>query len=127
MSIFGWSYPPGAENDPNAPYNQTDAPCEVCGLFPDDCICPECPNCGEIGNPNCYTPKDPTSAVVFQTTLGTIVAPQPIYGGCGLTRSLGQVVMRSTCETQWEAEERDWVLPLALDEPRRALPSCSPP
>ena len=22
MSKFGWSYPPGAENDPNAPYNQ---------------------------------------------------------------------------------------------------------
>lgn len=22
MSIFGWSYPPGAENDPFAPYNQ---------------------------------------------------------------------------------------------------------
>jgi len=24
MSVFGWSYPPGAENDPYAPYNQTD-------------------------------------------------------------------------------------------------------
>lgn len=23
---FGWSYPPGAENDPNAPYNQVDDP-----------------------------------------------------------------------------------------------------
>lgn len=23
-NIFGWSYPPGAENDPNAPYNQPD-------------------------------------------------------------------------------------------------------
>ena len=22
MGIFGWSYPPGAEDDPNAPYNQ---------------------------------------------------------------------------------------------------------
>jgi len=27
-NIFGWSYPPGAENDPNAPYNQPDNPCE---------------------------------------------------------------------------------------------------
>jgi len=26
MSKFGWSYPAGAENDPNAPYNQPDAP-----------------------------------------------------------------------------------------------------
>lgn len=24
MSKFGWSYPPGAANDPNAPYNQPD-------------------------------------------------------------------------------------------------------
>ena len=32
MSIFGWSYPAGAENDPNAPYNQSDHdPCPHCG------------------------------------------------------------------------------------------------
>lgn len=34
-SIFGWDYPPGAENDPNAPYNQVDEDdietCEICG------------------------------------------------------------------------------------------------
>jgi hypothetical protein len=54
MGIFGWSYPPGAANDPNAPYNQTDQPCEVCGKFPDNCICPECPNCGAYGDPHCY-------------------------------------------------------------------------
>jgi hypothetical protein len=24
MGMFGWSYPPGAENDPSAPYNQDD-------------------------------------------------------------------------------------------------------
>lgn len=32
MGIFGWSYPPGAEHDPNAPYNQEDLPeeCPVC-------------------------------------------------------------------------------------------------
>lgn len=29
---FGWSYPPGAENDPMAPYNQHDPPpCRDCG------------------------------------------------------------------------------------------------
>lgn len=54
MGIFGWSYPAGAENDPNAPYNQEDSPCEVCGLFPDSCICPECPVCGSYGDPACY-------------------------------------------------------------------------
>jgi hypothetical protein len=25
-SVFGWSYPPGAANDPYAPYNQVDGP-----------------------------------------------------------------------------------------------------
>lgn len=23
-NVFGWDYPPGAANDPEAPYNQTD-------------------------------------------------------------------------------------------------------
>jgi len=27
-NIFGWNYPAGAENDPNAPYNQGFDPCE---------------------------------------------------------------------------------------------------
>jgi hypothetical protein len=54
-SKFGWSYPPGAANDPNAPYNQDDdGPCAVCCKCVTDCICPECPVCGETGNPKCY-------------------------------------------------------------------------
>jgi hypothetical protein len=24
--MFGWHYPPGAENDPNAPWNQPEGP-----------------------------------------------------------------------------------------------------
>ena len=28
--------------------------CEVCGRTPESCVCPECPTCGEIGNPRCY-------------------------------------------------------------------------
>ena len=58
---FGWSYPAGAADDANAPYNQDDPPCEVCGKWLDDpaihegcCDCPECPKCGEVGNPECY-------------------------------------------------------------------------
>jgi hypothetical protein len=31
-----------------------DTPCQVCGQWPDSCICPECPSCGEQGNPRCY-------------------------------------------------------------------------
>lgn len=48
MSLFGWSYPPGCTGPPDEPIL-----CEVCGLE-DDCICPECPVCGEQGNPACY-------------------------------------------------------------------------
>ena len=54
-SMFGWSYPPGAANDPSAPYNQVDPPCDVCGSPIDDCVCPECPRCHTLGNPECYT------------------------------------------------------------------------
>lgn len=52
--IFGWSYPPGAASDPNAPWNQQEGPCDVCGMCIDLCVCPECPMCGETGNRECY-------------------------------------------------------------------------
>jgi hypothetical protein len=58
MSIFGWSYPPGAANDPNAPWNQGDGPCDVCGEPVDACICPECPVCGAQGDPACYVERE---------------------------------------------------------------------
>lgn len=31
-----------------------DYPCAVCGKDLDDCICPECPVCGQVGDPGCY-------------------------------------------------------------------------
>ena len=55
--VFGWSYPPGAADDPNAPFNQDDPPCEVCGKFldgDDSCDCQECPKCGRKGDAECY-------------------------------------------------------------------------
>lgn len=56
--LFGWSYPPGAALDPNAPYNQNGPYiCEVCLCDAEvDCRCPECPVCGDFGNPRCYEP-----------------------------------------------------------------------
>lgn len=54
MANFGWSYPPGAANDPNAPYNQEDGACDICGNPVDSCLCPECPVCGAYGDPICY-------------------------------------------------------------------------
>lgn len=48
--VFGYSYPAGAENDPNAPYNQIEEPeeCPVCGE----------PNVDKEGNPT--YPHDPS-------------------------------------------------------------------
>lgn len=61
MSIFGWSYPPGCNG---TPYDE-DYPCEVCGGYDtiggkgkNQCVCPECKVCGEVGNPDCYLPVD---------------------------------------------------------------------
>lgn len=34
--------------------NLDDLSCDVCGKFPDDCICPECHYCGAQGDPRCY-------------------------------------------------------------------------
>jgi hypothetical protein len=62
MSKFGWSYPPGAANDPNAPWNQVDPPCDVCKRPADDCICDECPECGATGDPQCYMELSPHGA-----------------------------------------------------------------
>lgn len=50
MGIFGWSYPPGCNG---TPYDENH-PCDVCGNIEDDCICPECPVCGDFGNSACY-------------------------------------------------------------------------
>lgn len=50
MGIFGWSYPPGCSSLPD----DEDYPCGTCGKFEDKCICPECPECGTVGDPRCY-------------------------------------------------------------------------
>jgi hypothetical protein len=64
MGIFGWSYPPGCNSVPG----DEEYSCSVCGGQDIDprhanperkvyaCICLECPECGEVGNPNCYKP-----------------------------------------------------------------------
>jgi hypothetical protein len=31
-----------------------DQGCDVCGKLPDDCLCPECPICHEVGRIECY-------------------------------------------------------------------------
>jgi len=54
-NVFGWWYPPGCSGPPDDDV----PPCEVCGGDVEKdgeggCICPECPQCGEVGDPKCY-------------------------------------------------------------------------
>lgn len=56
MSRFGWDLPPGVTNR-MIEEQCADGPCAVCALPANDCVCPECPTCGEIGNPECYYPR----------------------------------------------------------------------
>lgn len=51
--MTGWNMPPGCT------YAHLDAafaeaPCVMCGRWADDCLCPECPTCGSLGEPHCY-------------------------------------------------------------------------
>jgi hypothetical protein len=48
-SPFGWSYPAGAENDPNAPYNQVEEPEEE---EPDQIAVVDVDHAEYIGNPD---------------------------------------------------------------------------
>jgi hypothetical protein len=54
-SVFGWSLPPGVTSRMIDEAAGVDQPCGVCAMDPADCCCPECPKCGEQGNPACYT------------------------------------------------------------------------
>jgi hypothetical protein len=91
-SIFGWSYPPGAANDPNAPWNQEPGPCAVCAKDEDNCVCPECPVCGMQGDPACYYDSRETKR------------PTGVNGhGLKLTRA--QLIGRAEAETERRHQE----------------------
>lgn len=53
-SIFGWDLPPGCAHRHIEEAFGDEGPCECCGHDTTDCICPECPTCGETGNTRCY-------------------------------------------------------------------------
>ena len=79
MSKFGWSYPPGCSGPPD----DQDYPCEVCGQWEDDCICPPCPECASVGDPRCYEGGS--------------------YGH-GMIQSPEQKALMVKAEAQWKAE-----------------------
>jgi len=54
---FGWSYPAGAENDPNAPWNQDDteycSKCDEEASCDDDGLCEDCAEKLEVPDEEC--------------------------------------------------------------------------
>jgi hypothetical protein len=55
---YGWDYPPGAEFDPRAPWNQKEPYCGQCHRVLSNCICKVCPKCGEFPTDECYLEPD---------------------------------------------------------------------
>lgn len=99
-SVFGWSYPPGAANDPSAPWNQEDGPCDVCGLSIDNgCVCKECPLCGSVGDPYCY---DGGTRYVYSPKTGKATPRK--RPGHGMARTPQQIAVRATAEKRWAEE-----------------------
>lgn len=96
-SPFGWSLPPGAATHPSAPWNQDEGPCEVCGQVLDECICPECPVCGGVGDPACYEDNP-----LYPRPCGPIV----VELHHGLFRSFAQVGLLAEAD-RYLAEEAE--------------------
>jgi len=86
-SIFGWSLPPGVSNRIIDEAYGVEGPCEMCGGDPEShikanqCICPECPECGGFGDPSCY-------------------------GQGHLPYNMAQYMQLKELEQQWEEEAR---------------------
>lgn len=106
---FGWSLPAGVSQAMIDRSFGEEAPCDVCGQWEDECVCPECPVCGEYGNPKCYH--------------GTT--------GHGLVRSFGQVALRAEADAAIAAAAAEenamigrWIkqrrcLQMAIDQARK--------
>lgn len=54
----GFNLPPGVTSRMIEKSVGVGALCECCGSHADECICPECPTCGETGNRACYGYND---------------------------------------------------------------------
>jgi hypothetical protein len=99
--MTGFNLPPGVTSAMIEDALGTDQPCAVCGQWEDYCICPECPVCGGIGDPYCYSDHDPNAPRSVDRT-----RDRGSYGTLshGLFRSLGQVVLLAEEERQWKLE-----------------------
>lgn len=92
MRRFGWSYPPGVTGMEPA-INGGEGPCDVCGLAVDNCICPECPVCGSVGDTACYESH------------GMTRTQEQIDGHAAM-----EAIQRADAEAEWlESMREDWM------------------
>lgn len=92
-NIFGWDLPPGVTHR-MIEDQAASGPCAICGqnVDADECICPECPVCGGIGDPGCYKVKGQ--------------GWNHLKENHGLVRTEEQKFMLECAEREWEAESR---------------------
>jgi hypothetical protein len=104
VSKFGWSLPPGCTQRMIDDAFGHEEPCEVCGKMPDDCICPECVCCGEIGRLFCYDELPP----VIRPTRPGEVSDDPRISH-GMVRTPEQIASKAAADKlleEWLDEER---------------------
>lgn len=51
--LFGWDLPPGCTMR-EIEAQCEERPCDMCGEYPDECVCPVCPSCHSQGDASCY-------------------------------------------------------------------------
>ena len=112
MGIFGWSLPAGCGSLPG---EEPDPPCAVCGLEAGACLCPECLECGEQGNPQCYADKDPAGSI---REMNGAEAGQE-HPHHGLRRTQVQIDSLARMKAEWEADakaEFEWECRFAAEQ-----------
>lgn len=101
MSIFGWSLPPGCSCIPDC---EDAYPCVFCGKLPNNCECPECEVCGEIGNPECVGTHMPPEKWPMQIRFCSICGMNDPASKHFQPRLAGSVPI---CRDCWEESENE--------------------
>ena len=73
-----------------------DASCEVCGRNADVCNCPECPDCGEYGNPKCFIEHELKNSKI-------IYGVEQLENALGCERDIATTVYKYTSCGAWVA------------------------
>jgi hypothetical protein len=89
--------------------------CNICFKNSDDCICPECPKCGEFGDPACYAVRGKRNRGKrhgLKLNKAQLVARQEI-----LLRRLGQKIHEAEYDLKAMEGMEDPFAPINPDDP----------